>query len=407
MANTPLRVLVLGGGFGGVYVARRLAARARPGELAVTLVSRATSFLFTPLLHEVATGSLSGPSVSVPLRQIFKGTGVRVLVGNAASVDGEAREAHVRCEGGCAGGGEEKVGYDVLVVALGAQAAYYGIPGAAERAYPLKTLDDARRIRSGILATYERAARDRRAPAFAIVGAGPTGIELAAELAELCRHTLGPAYPEAEPARISLVSSGPELLPILSPRGRARAVAALERVGVDITLGAAVAAVEERAIKIADGPTITSDLTVWAAGVVPAPLPEGLGATLDEKGRAVVDASLRAEGKPHVFVLGDQASGAPMLAQAATQQATVVADAILATRRGRPAPRFAFRPKGLLVSLGRWRAVGEVAGVTFSGPFAWWLWRTVYLFKFPSLWKRWRVAAEWTIGLFFPRDLSV
>jgi NADH dehydrogenase len=402
-ASSPLRVVVLGGGFGGVYTARRLLAKAHRGEVEVTVVSRSASFLFTPLLHEVATGGLSAPSVAVPLRQAFRGTGARVIVGEAVSVDEADKSVRVRC----AEGSEAEFGYDVLVVALGAQATFFGVPGAAEGAYTLKTIEDARAIRGAIVATYERAARLGESPSFAVVGAGPTGVELAAELAELCSRTLGPAYPEAAPARVSLVSSGPDILPMLKPKGRAKALEALHDEGVEVFLGATVEAVERGLVRVKGGDAIPADMTLWAAGVVPAPLPAGLSLALDEKSRAKVGPALAAEGHPHVYVLGDQASGSPMLAQAATQQAHVVADAILAARRGQPTRAFRFKPKGLLVSLGRWRAVGEIGPVTISGPVAWWIWRTVYLFKFPSLWKRVRVAADWTIGLFFPRDLSV
>jgi NADH dehydrogenase len=399
----PLRVVVLGGGFGGVYTARKLLAMAREDEVEVAIVSKVPSFLFTPLLHEVATGGLSALSVAVPLRQAFRGTGARVVVGEAIGVDEAAKTARVRC----AEGSEMELPFDVLVVALGARAAFYGVAGAAEGAYPLKSIEDARTIRAGIIATYERAAREGRAPTFAVVGAGPTGVEIAAELAELCTYTLAEAYPEAAPALVSLVSAGPDILPMLKPKGRAKALAALRGEGVEVTLGATVEAVERGEVRLEGGAAIPADLTVWAAGVSPAPFPAGLALALDGKSRAKVGPTLAAEGRDDVYVLGDQAAGSPMLAQAATQQARVVAATILASRRGQATPVFKFRPKGLLVSLGHWRAVGQIGPFTVSGPIAWWLWRTVYLLKFPSVWKRLRVAAEWGIGLLFPRDLSV
>lgn len=397
------RVLVLGGGFGGVYVARRLARAARRGEIELTVLSRSASFLFTPLLPEVATGGLSDESIAVPLRQAFPRGSARVLVGEALSVDAGARVVRAACAGGCV----LELPYDYLVVALGSRAHFFDVPGAAERALPLKTLEDARRTRAAIVEVFERAARERRAPAFAVVGGGPTGVELAAELAELCEFSLEPAYPEVRPAEIALLSSGGELLPMLLPKGRDRALAVLVASGVEVRLGAKVAEVGEREVRLASGETVPADLTLWAAGVSPAPIPEGLGVALDPSGRVAVDASLRAGGHDNIFVLGDQAAGAPMLAQAAAQQAPVVAAGILAAVRGHVPRRFTFRPKGALVSLGRWRAVGQVGRVTVSGPLAWWLWRTVYLFKFPSWRKRLRVGAEWAIGLFFPRDVAI
>lgn len=401
MAAAP-RVLVLGGGFGGVYVARALARAARRGEIELTILSRSPAFLFTPLLHEVATGGLSAESVAVPLRRALSPRAARVLVGEVASVDLAARTVRASCAEACV----LDLPYDYLVVALGSRVNFFGIPGAAEHSLPLKSLEDAWRIRVATLAAFERAARERRAPLFSVVGGGPTGVELCAELADLCRRTLEPEYPEVAPAAIALLSAGPEILPTLSPNGRAKARAALEGSGITVMVGAKVSGVEARGVALEGGGRLDADAVFWAAGVSPAPFPRGLDLGLDAAGRAVVDASLRAAGHPEIYVLGDQAAGAPMLAQAATQQAEAVARGILAARSGRALRPFLFRPKGLLVSLGRWRAVGQIGRVTVSGPLAWLLWRTVYLFKFPSAWKRLRVGAEWAIGLVFPRDIS-
>lgn len=396
------RVLVLGGGFGGAYVARGLARAARRGDVDVTVLSRSPSFLFTPLLPEVATGGLSRRGMAVPLFDAAS-RAARVVVGEALSVDAAARVARADCADGCI----IDLPYDTLVIALGARANFFGVPGAAEHALPLKTIADANRIRRAVTAAFERASRERRAPSFVVVGGGPTGVELSSELAELCRYSLADVYPEAAPAAVTLLSAVDDVLPMLKEKGRAKARAALSEAGVTVTVSATVTAVDQTHVTLANGERLAADVVVWAAGVSPAPLPEGLDLPLDKTGRVIVDGHLRVAARPEIFVLGDQAAGAPMLAQAATQQAPVVAAAIISTVSGRPlGPGFAFKSKGLLVSLGRWRAVGQIGSATVSGPFAWWLWRTVYLFKFPSFSKRARVALEWAIGLFFPRDIS-
>lgn len=395
------RVLILGGGFGGAYVARSLRRAARRGKIELTVLSRSASFLFTPLLPEVATGGLSRQGVAVPLREAAGGA-ARVVVGEALSVDPSARVVRASCEGSCS----LELPYDYLVVALGSRAAYFGVPGAEEHALPLKTLEDVARIRAAIKGSFERASRERRAPAFAVVGGGPTGVELAAELGELCAYSLAEAYPDAEEAKVSLVSADTEILKMLGPKGRARALDALAAAGVAVFVDTRVSAVDAAGVALPDGGRIGADVTLWAAGVSAQPLPEGLALELDKTGRAIVDGSLRAKGYAEIFVLGDQAAGAPMLAQAATQQAPVVADSILAAIAGRAPRAFRFRPKGLLVSVGRWRAVGQIGSLTLSGPLAWLLWRTVYLLKFPSPVKRLRIAAEWAVGLFFSRDIS-
>ena len=396
------RVLVLGGGFGGAYVARGLARAARRGDVDVTVLSRSPSFLFTPLLPEVATGGLSRRGIAVPLFDAAA-RAARVVVGEALAVDVAARVVRADCADGCV----IDLPYDTLVVALGARANFFGVEGAAEHALPLKTIADANQIRRAVSAAFEKASRGRRAPSFVVVGGGPTGVELASELAELCRYSLADVYPEALPAEISLLCAAEDVLPMLREKARAKARAALSAAGVAVATRASATSVDASGVTLADGSRALADVVVWAAGVSPAPLPEGLDLPLDKAGRVVVDGHLRVAGHPEIFVLGDQAAGAPMLAQAATQQAPIVSAAIVSAVSGRPlGPGFSFKPKGLLVSLGRWRAVGEIGRVTVSGPIAWFIWRTVYLLKFPCWRKRIRVAAEWAIGLFFPRDIS-
>lgn len=398
-------VIVIGGGFGGLYVARRLAPRVRSGEIALTLVSRVNYFLFTPLLHEVATGGLTPTSVTEPLRAIFEGSGVRVVQGEAASVDA-ARKA-VRLRDG------SELSYDALVVATGAESNDYGVAGAAEHGLPLKTAADAARIRDRVIDAFELASstgEHERLLSFAVVGGGATGVELAAELAELVEELERAHGFRRGLAKIALVNAGPTLLAQFPEPLRRSAQHRLESLGVDVRNGAAVAAVSEAGIALAQGPMIASATVIWAAGVKPtAPVFEGTEA-VTKGGRLVVGADLRVPAAEGVFALGDaaviEAAPTPMLAQAAVAQAKVVARNVIAQMEGKTLAEFRYRPKGALVSLGRWSAVGEVFSLRIGGRFAWWLWRTIYLFTFASWPKRLRIASEWTIGLFYPRDIS-
>ena len=402
------RVIVIGAGFGGLYVARALAARARAGTIDLAIVNRVNYFLFTPLLHEVATGGLTPTSVTEPLREIFGGTPVRVLQGDVTAID--AARKIVRTTAG-------DFAYDVAVLATGAENESYGVPGVDAFGLPLKTLADAVRIRERVIEAFERAERAETAEerdrlhAFAVVGGGATGVELAAELAEFLQG-LDRAHgrPAPSAARIALVNAAPELLAQFPASLRAAAETRLRSIGVDVRNGASVAAISGQGIALADGASIPAATVIWTAGVRPRP-PAFEGASVVIRGgRVVVGADLRVVGADGLFALGDVAAieGAPtpMLAQAAVAQARVVARNVLATVRGAPLADFRFRPKGLLVSLGQWFAVGEVFSRALRGRFAWWLWRTIYLFKFASGKKRLRIAFEWTVNLFYPRDIT-
>lgn len=409
------RIVILGAGFGGLYVASRLSASARRKEIEVTLVNRTNYFLFTPLLHEVATGGLTPTSVIEPLREILAGTGIRVIQGDVASVDAAARVVRM--------GGDE-LPYDRLAVATGATTAWYGIPGAEEHGLPLKTLADAIRIRERVIDAFEQASRIRdrearkRRLSFAVVGGGATGVELAAELVEFAggmerRYHRGASECRGDDLSISLVSAAPELLAQFPVSLRDAAAGHLRRLGVDVRLDAQVSTVRTDGLVMRDGGFIPASVVIWTAGVMPdAPRFEGEPPFL-ARGRIRVGPDLAAVGDASVFALGDAAAveagdaqPPPMLAQVAVAQAAVVAENLLASIRGRPTRPFRYRSKGSLVSLGQWYAVGEVFSARLRGRFAWWLWRTIYLFKFLSWKKRLRIAFEWTVNLFYPRDIS-
>lgn len=434
-------VVILGAGFGGMYVARALKKAEKRGEIDLTVINRTNYFLFTPMLHEVATGGLRPFSVAEPLREIFRGSGVRIIQGSVESIDTNKRhvvidrDAHART-----------ISYDYLVVATGATTNHYGISGAAEHTYPLKDLQDAAAIRSRIIDVFEQAIMTedpklrRELLSFAVVGGGATGVEMAAEMAEfihdivnryyshseLCQskgHT--PCHPD-EP-RVSLLHLGPELLTQFAPKLRQAAAQRLRKNGVSIIPNATVTSVDGAGLIYMAGPidpdkpkVLPAATVIWAAGVTPIiprfedKEPSKVG------GRLAVDTYFRMVGEQRVFALGDVAAYVdmpsrspqssnkplPMLAQVAVREADVVAHNVLASIRDGNFKSFSYHSKGSMVSVGQWFAVGEIFSIHIVGMFAWWLWRTVYLFKFVSWSKRLRIAIDWTLNMFYPRDIT-
>ncbi len=454
-------VVILGAGFGGVYVAKRLKRLVKRGEIELTIVNRTNYFLFTPLLHEVAAGSLSPASVAEPVREIFKGCNVKFCQGSIESIDVANRCVNIRGVQSSGanvtngfGGGKHSIQYDYLVIATGAETNYYNIPGAEQFSMPLKTLSDAVKIRSRVIDSFEGAALCDNPEeklcrlSFAVVGGGPTGVELAAELKEFVRELVARYYGAAgclsQEPQISLIEIGTELLSRFPLPLRQAATARLRENGVNLHLGNKVAAVTPKGITLSNNTTIPASTVIWTVGVKPAiPTFEGFVPEL-VAGRLAVDEYFRVGGDERVFALGDVAayvnssaaaagenspprgacdeteellsprgrgvinkqSPVPMLAQAAVQEAKIVAHNILASIQQRKLRSFNFHPKGTLVSVGEWFAVGEILSTPIVGRFAWWLWRTVYLFNFASWKKRLRIASEWTLNLFYPRDIT-
>lgn len=414
-------IVILGAGFGGTYVAKKLASRVKKGEIDLTIVNRTNYFLFTPLLHEVATGSLSPTSVAEPIREIFHGTGVEFFQGMVQAIDIANRRVHIK-----ANETRHTLTYDFLVIATGAESNYYNISGAEQFTLPLKNLADAARIRSRVIDAFERAIvtedpnERQHLLSFVVVGGGPTGVETVTELEEFICGMVDRYYKKCskEEASISLIHTGEELLPQFPPALR---TAAKERViskHIRLFLGKTVVSVSPKGLVLSDGAEVISGTTIWAAGVKPV-LPEfenGMPETVG--GRLVVDRYFRLAGDERVYVLGDAAAYVdvsqtsekpvlvPMLAQAAVSEAKKVAKNILASISSKQPKQYRYHSKGSLVSLGQWFAIGEIYFMKISGRFAWWLWRTVYLFKFASWRKRVRIGFEWFIGLFYSRDVT-
>ncbi|MDE2037806.1 MAG: NAD(P)/FAD-dependent oxidoreductase [Patescibacteria group bacterium] len=427
-------IVIVGAGFGGTYTAKKLVRLVKKGAIDLTIVNKTNYFLFTPLLHEVATGALGPRSVAEPLREVFAGTGARIVQGETVSIDRAARSIVVD-----SGGERHSLEYDYLVIATGAEANYYGIRGAKENALPLKSLADAVLIRDRVIGAFEKAVvesdPEKRTPflSFAVVGGGPTGVEAAAELAELVdgivRRYYGRAHCRPDDPRhcelgepsITLVHAGAELLEMFDPRLRLAAAGKLRREGVVIETKASVTEVSREGLSLADGRAIAARTVIWTAGVKAVIPPFAGGEPPMAGGRLAVDEHFNLEGDQRVFVLGDaaayvgpaeRAAGAggakplPQLAQAAQGEAAVVAANVVAAIKGRPLKAFSYRSKGSMVSVGQWFAIGEIYSLDIAGRLTWWLWRTVYLFKFLSWRKRVRIALEWAFELISPRDIT-
>ncbi|MFA6459337.1 MAG: NAD(P)/FAD-dependent oxidoreductase [Candidatus Paceibacterota bacterium] len=410
-------IVILGAGFAGTYVAKRLAKRVKRGEIDVTIVNRTNYFLFTPLLHEVATGSLSPGSVAEPIREIFHKTGVEFFQGTVQTIDTVNRRVHVR-------GNDTRhtLTYDYLVIATGAESNYYNIPGAEQFTMPLKDLQDAAEIRTRVIDAMERAVvsedPDERKLllSFTVVGGGPTGVETATELEEFICGMVNRYYRNCEPqeASISLIHTGTELLQQFPPTLRKAAAERVAKKRITLILGKTVTSVDPKGLTLSDGTHVLSGTTIWAAGVK-AIIPDFEGGTPPlSSGRLTVDQFFRLVGEERVYALGDVAAYAdsknnisiPMLAQAAVGESKVVAANIVSAISGSTLRSFRYRSKGSLVSLGQWFAVGQVFSVKMTGRLTWWMWRTVYLGKFASWSKRIRIGFEWFVAMFYTRDVT-
>ena len=408
------RVLVLGGGFGGVETARQLERMLRGrDDVEITLVSRDNFFLFTPMLHEVAASDVDITHIVSPLRALLRRA--TIIVGEVGAVDLAGRR--VRISHGFEPHDHE-LEYDQLVIAMGSTTNFYGLPGLAEHALTMKTLGDAIHLRNRVIALLEQAAAEcetdaRRALTVVVAGGGFAGVETIAALNDFVRDALE-LYPRLRQrdVRMVLVHAGSHILPELGEELGVYAAQRMAARGVEIVIGARVQSMDDQGVTLTDGRRIASSVVVWTAGTSPHPLLEELGCPLD-RGRVVVDETLAVPGWPGVWSLGDCAvvpdsrtgGSCPPTAQHALREARTVAANIVATLAGRPPRAFSFRTIGQLAAIGRRTGVARIFGVRFSGFLAWWLWRTIYLSKLPRLEKKLRVAIDWTLDLVFVKDV--
>jgi len=390
------RVVILGGGFGGLYCAQAL----RRAPVDITLVDRHNYHLFQPLLYQVATASLSPADVASPIRHILKKQkNVEVWLGEAIHVDPERRV--VRLEDG-------RLEYDYLVLATGVTHAYFGNDHWAQRAPGLKTVDDALEIRRRFLVAFEAAEREadpdarRRLLTFVIVGGGATGVELAGAMAEIAGESIPRDFRfiNTASARVLLLEGTDRVLPSYPPDLSASARRQLERLGAEVRTGSLVTDIDADGVHIGDE-IIPAGNVFWAAGVAASPLGASLGAKLDRTGRVPVDEDCSVPGHPEVFVIGDLAHieqdgrELPGVAQVAIQSGRFVARAIGADLAQRPRGRFRYRNKGNLATIGRNSAVADFDRLRFGGFFAWLLWVFIHILYLIGFRNRILVMIQW------------
>ncbi len=407
-------IVVLGGGFAGLYTTRSLAAAlADRGGDRITLIDANNYHLFSPMLHEVTAGTVEPRHVVWPIRRLTAPWGITFLQRRVEGVDLKGRRVHTD---------RGPVPFDVLVLGLGGTTNTFGIPGIAERAFPFKTLRDAVRLRNHLIRNFEAAEQDgdprrrRELLTFVLVGGGCTAVELATELHDLARGTLLKYYPglTRDEVRVVVLEATRRIIPCVGDRLAERALERLRLKDLEVRLEAPVADVTPGGAILASGEKIPSATVVWAAGVRASPVVEGLGAEHDGLGRVCVGETLEVLGHDGVFALGDcarfvdEAGGVvlPPTAQVAVQQAQAAAGNVARRLTGRSPLAFRYRHRGDIVSLGYHDAVGEIAGLQVSGPWVWFLWRTVFLGKLIGLKNRVRVALDWTIASFAERDTS-
>ncbi len=410
----PLKILIVGNGFGGVYALKTLHKFFhKDPHVELSLVGEKNYFLFTPLLHEVATGSINPENIIEPIRRVLTCCLKNFYQGKADFINTENRTVKV---------GDNTLSYDYLILAPGAETNFYGTPGAEQYSLSLKSIEDAIRIKNRAVSVMDEAsemkneAERKNKLQFAVIGGGPTGVELAAELQELIKDSF-PRYYQKEvikDACVLLIQKNSELLPQFGLKVRKKSLAVLHKKGVKVMLNTSVKEVGDSFIILGDNTKIHTGTVIWVAGVKPAKIDFDVPVTRSGDGRLVVNEYLQLEKHKNIYALGDMAafkqkgsdSFLPGLAQVAEKEAKNLASNLRLLIKGQQPEPFVYHHSGSMISLGQWMAIGEIANFTFSGGITWWVWRTVYLSKLLSWKKKLEVAFDWTLNIFSSRDIS-
>lgn len=401
--STRKRVIIVGGGFGGLNAARSLL---KLRDVDILLLDRRNHHLFQPLLYQVAMAGLSPAEISIPIRSVFRGKrNIEVLLADVKEI--RPQDSCVVCDIG-------EFPYDYLILACGSEHSYFGHNEWEEHAPGLKTVEQATEIRRRVLTAFERAEaesnpeRRKQWLTFAVVGGGPTGVELAGALGEITRFTLAEDFRHIDPSvtRVLLIEAGPRLLAQFHEDLGRRASRDLESLGVQIWTGCRVTEVNQDGVRIGNE-FIEARTVIWAAGVKPSHLNPQLQTPLDKQGRVIVKPDLSLPDFPNVFVIGDQAALAtpdggylPGLAPVAMQQGRCVARQIAHDQREESREEFKYVDKGQMATIGRRRAVAQVKSLHFSGYFAWWMWLLIHIYYLIGFKNRFFVIWEWAFSYF-------
>ncbi len=402
MTKRP-RIVIIGAGFGGLWAARHLAQA--PAE--VLLLDRDNYHTFFPLLYQVAASELAPADIAFPIRSLLRNLpNVRFDMGEVKAIDPEARIVKT---------GDEEIPYDYLIIAAGSSWFYFGIPGAAEYAYPLKTLEQAMTLRNHILCRFECASEEpdpikrQQILTFAIVGGGPTGVEFAGALSELIHGPIRQDFPHLElsQVRIVLLEALDRLLVALPEPLGAYSLKRLQHMGVDVHLGAAVSQISRDSVQLKDGTVIPTETVIWTAGVRGAGSESMWGLPTTRNGQLAVTRTLQVPNHPEIYVVGDLARmeengrPLPMVAPVAIQQGTTAAQNIIRQMHEEPLLPFQYHDRGAMTTIGRNAAVAEIWRRSFTGFVAWVIWLGVHIFNLVGARNRLIVLINWAWDYFF------
>ncbi|HVQ20417.1 MAG TPA: NAD(P)/FAD-dependent oxidoreductase [Terrimicrobiaceae bacterium] len=398
--DVPPRVVIIGGGFGGLYAARVLAGK----PVNVTLIDRTNHHLFQPLLYQVATAMLSPADIAQPIRAIVQDAkNIRVVMGHVETIDAGAKVVRTK---------NSEYPYDYLILATGARHSYFGNDQWEAHAPGLKTLSDALELRRRILNAFEIAETttdpevQKAALTFVVIGAGPTGVEMAGSISELAKRTLERDFRviQHKHARVILLDAAPKVLPMFDDTLAASAIRQLEQLDIEVRVGTKVLAVTPEGVQL-ENELIRGRTVIWAAGNAASPLAKELGCELDRQGRAVVEKDLSVKGHPEVFVIGDVANfshqgGKPLpgIAPFAMQSGKAAANNVLALVAGRQTETFRYTDKGSMATIGRNKAVADLKVIKLSGFLAWLSWLLIHLLFIVELRNKIVIFFQWAWG---------
>ncbi|MEK7564289.1 MAG: NAD(P)/FAD-dependent oxidoreductase [Patescibacteria group bacterium] len=408
-----VKVLIIGNGFGGVYTLKNLDKIFRKKtNVRISLIGEKNYFLFTPLLHEVATGSINPENIVESIRKVLGRCLDSFYLGKVDFVNLQDRTVTVN---------NTKVAYDYLVLSPGSETNFYNTPGGDKYSLTLKSLHDAIKIKNHLITQIESISCTtdietiKRKLTFVLVGGGPTGVELAAEIHELIEQTFSHYYSHKviANARVILIQNQSELIPRFGEKLRKKSLDILQKKGIEVILSTRVTEVGETFVTLDNGTKIETETTIWVAGIRPVEIKFNGDVEKNELGQVLINEYLQIPNYKEVFFIGDGAAFKntdydvlQALAQVAEKQAKHVALNIKYLITNKELKKFVYRHSGNLVSIGQWMALGEVFHIFLSGRITWWIWRTVYLSKLISFRKKVRVAFDWTINIFSPRDIS-